>query len=292
MNSTSSISSHAETTSSEVSRAVDEDDCRHSETVEREGTVTCLECGLEISSELSNGPDRRVEDRNCFYSDAGSGVRCSYRRAEQKNIYKEIEKFNFPREIVNIANKLYVSVVKDAILRSPLRMAVVFACVFNAYKSIGEFKIPKELQQIFGLAKTDVANGMKYFNLNVPKDFKISTIKIADYIPVIMKRFRAKEYHIVNAIRILEFVKQRTTLLNSSCPQGIAAAICFYYCSLVNKKRFKCEDFAEIVGMSRVTIDKFSRQITEIIAKSVIKPILLTRCEHRNLGKSSPQIQT
>ena len=237
---------------------------------------TCLECGLELSTELSNGPDRKVEDRNCYYTDNSSGIHCSYRKSDQKNIYKEIEQFNFPIEIVNIANKLYVSVVKDSNLRSPLRRAVVFACIFNAYKSIGDFKIPKELQKIFGISRSDMANGMKYFNLNIPKKFNISTIKISDYIPVIMKRFKVKDYHIVNAVRILEFVKLRSSLLNSSCPQGVASAICFCYLKLA-KKNVKCEDFSEISGLSKITIDKFERQISDVILRSKDKPILLTR---------------
>ena len=58
-------------------------------------------------------PIEKVEDRNCYYTDNSSGIHCSYRKSDQKNIYKEIEQFNFPIEIVNIANKLYVSVVRD-----------------------------------------------------------------------------------------------------------------------------------------------------------------------------------
>ena len=121
-----------------------------------------------------------------------------------------------------------------------------------------------------------MANGMKYFNLNIPKKFNISTIKISDYIPVIMKRFKVKDYHIVNAVKILEFVKLRSSLLNSSCPQGVASAICFCYLKLA-KKNVKCEDFSEISGLSKVTIINLNVKFLMSFYVQKIKPILLTR---------------
>ena len=237
-------------------------------------------------------PIEKVEDRNCYYTDNSSGIHCSYRKSDQKNIYKEIEQFNFPIEIVNIANKLYVSVVKDLNLRSPLRRAVVFACIFNAYKSIGDFKIPKELQKIFGISRSDMANGMKYFNLNIPKKFNISTIKISDYIPVIMKRFKVKDYHIVNAVsnfRICE-IKKFIAKFKLSSRSSIGDMFLLLETA---KKNVKCEDFSEISGLSKVTIDKFERQISDVILRSKDKTNFINKRSSRikNFVPSYPDLR-
>jgi len=152
---------------------------------------------------------------------------------------------------MNKANDYYFKVVKDQILRASTRKAVIYACVFNAYKDLKQYQIPKELQKKFDLSKADVSIGIKFFNLRRPKTMKSSNISPVEFIPIIMSKFKAANYHTINAVSIYEFVVKRTNLLNASYPQSIAAAICYYYYKWIGLN-ISYEKFSSYVGMSEV----------------------------------------
>jgi transcription initiation factor TFIIIB Brf1 subunit/transcription initiation factor TFIIB len=237
----------------EISSSVDssfdigpEEICCHRNSMESGGVQICTECGLELNSDINQSPEWKS------FSEEDSGqARCSYKRVCQKNIFKELEKFELPREVVNKANDYYFQVVKDQILRASTRKAVIYACVFNAYKDLRQFQIPKELQKKFELNKAEVSTGFKFFNLKRPKSMKTFNISPVEYIPIIMSKFKAANHHTINAVRIYEFVVQRTNLLNASYPQSIAAAICYYYYKYIGLN-ISYEKFSCFVGMSEV----------------------------------------
>src|SRR5271157_2251300 len=106
----------------------DSDSCPHDDTIDNNGTETCVSCGLEIAHSLSSSP----EWKSFSEDDHGASQRCSWKRTGIRNIYTELEPFNLSREVVLRANELYLQVAGDKTLRS--RKAVIFACVFNAYK--------------------------------------------------------------------------------------------------------------------------------------------------------------
>lgn len=247
-----------------------EEICSHPTSMESAGVKICSNCGLELNCDINQQPEWRS------YEEDNGQARCSYKRVCQKNIFKELEKFNLPREVVNKTNNYYFQVVKDQILRASTRKAVIYACVFNAYKDLKQFQIPKELQKKFELNKAEVSIGFKFFNLKKPKSMKTFNISPVEYIPIIMSKFKAANHHTINAVRIYEFVIQRTNLLNASYPQSIAAAICYFYYKYIGLN-ISYERFSNFVGMSEVTISKLGKIITNVINEAKEKPSILLK---------------
>jgi transcription initiation factor TFIIIB Brf1 subunit/transcription initiation factor TFIIB len=258
------ISDEKSPESCDSSNPIESKECQHTDTCEENGILVCQDCGLELSNGVSDGPEWRGGDDDKSHSQ----IRCSYKRSDQKNIFKELEKYNLSQEIIKLANQYYFKIVNEKILRASTRKAVIFACVFNAFKQTGEFKIPKDLQEIFGLSKSDVSLGIKYFN-RYAKDFQMKGVTAGDFIPVIMKKFYSKtdDYHIVNATRILDYVKHNTKELNSSYPQSIAAAVCYYYFKAIGVS-ISYDKFARFIKMSEVTISKLTHIISDVISKA------------------------
>src|SRR5271156_5577616 len=69
--------------------------CLHKNSTTNNGGVeTCSDCGIEIYKELSLEPEwRYYGDNDSKHSSDPS--RCHIRKIDDKNIYKDIEKYNF-----------------------------------------------------------------------------------------------------------------------------------------------------------------------------------------------------
>ena len=238
--------------------------CIHQNTIRNNEIEICSECGIEIYKELSLEPEWR------FYGDNDSKhssdpSRCHIRKCDDKNIYKDIEAYNFPLDIVRETNLNYLEVTGGKIRRGNFRKSIIFACVFNAYKNQDNPKNPEELREKFGLTKKDASKGLTFYNLN-KNDKKKKPIYISpvSFIPRVMTKFNSGEQHINRVTELFNKIYNKSKLLNRSNPQSVISGLIYYYFRLIGVN-INCQKFSKIVKLSDITINRISKNISEIL---------------------------
>jgi|TARA_B100001059_G_scaffold236660_1_gene288770 transcription initiation factor TFIIIB Brf1 subunit/transcription initiation factor TFIIB len=239
--------------------------CQHYDVTTEAGVVTCISCGEEIQRTITHekewryyGPSdsRRSSDPN----------RVQMRKIEERNINKDVENMGFSETIVTKADELYTQVTKGQIYRGNSRKAIVFACIFHAYKMSGKHQTPDNLVKLFGLSRKNGLHGLKIVAVNAPKDSKIHTTVITPVHLVhdIMSKFRATPDQKKEVIHLYARIKNRSSKLNRSRPQSVAAAITYYW---IKKKKLdiNLKDFAKKVDLSELTINKNAKEVALVL---------------------------
>ena len=124
---------------------------------------------------------------------------------------------------------------------------------------------------LFGLTRKNGLKGLKIVNVNVPKD---SQIHITSITPVhlihdIMDKFNASVKQKEEVIVLYGKIKNRSSKLNRSRPQSVAAALTYYW---ICEKHIdiKLKDFARKVDLSDLTISKNAKEVALVLGKSNI----------------------
>ena len=241
--------------------------CLHKNITEEKSTSVCLDCGEELGIKLVNDKEWR------FYGYSSSTHisdpdRMKTRKIEQRNISKDVENLNFSENIINKADDIYTEVTNGKIFRGNSRKAIVFACIFYAYKISGNPQIHEDLIKIFHIDKNSALKGLKFVTIRSSKESNIRNIHITpvNLVEEIMKKLNAKEEHIKEVIELYEKIRNRSSKLNRSRPQSVGAGIVFYWICLKNKN-IALSEFAKKVNLSELTITKISKEITEVIKK-------------------------
>ena len=107
-------------------------ECIHENTIKDKDRYICDNCGEEVIPKTDKSFDKFLTNRNKLDPN-----RCQIRKPNEKTIYKDVEKMNFSEAIITEANKIFLQVTKGAIYRGNSRRAIIFACVFHAYKISG-----------------------------------------------------------------------------------------------------------------------------------------------------------
>lgn len=241
--------------------------CLHKNIVNDNGVEICTDCGIEIYKELSLEPEWR------FYGDNDSKhssdpSRCHIRKVEEKNIYKDIEKYDFPFAIREYANMAYTEVTGGKIRRGNYRRAIIFACIFNVYKDQGTPQNPEILREKFELTKKEVSKGLTYYNLyKKNKNKKPIYISPVSFISPIMAKFNANEFHVEKVTKLYEKIHNRSKLLNRSNPQSVISGLIYYYFRLIGGN-ISSLNFSKMVKLSDITVSRISKNISEILKTS------------------------
>lgn len=239
--------------------------CQHVDIVDEGGVISCLECGEEIQRTITHEKEWR------YYGSSDSRRssdpnRVQIRKTDERNISKDVQNMGFSETIVTKADELYTQVTKGQIYRGNSRKAIVFACIFHAYKMSGKHQTPDGLVKLFGLSRKNGLKGLKIVNVNAPKDSKIHTTIITPVhlIHDIMNKFRATPEQKKEVILLYARIKNRSSKLNRSRPQSVAAALTYYW---IQKKKIdiNLKDFAKKVDLSELTINKNAREVALVL---------------------------
>ncbi len=247
------------------------DVCVHSNIVLMDNhQETCMDCGLVINSVISEEQEwRYYGSEDTKYSSDPSRVQ--YRKEVEKGIMQDLKKFTkISMSIKSKANHLYNQVTKGQIKRGKSRLAIIFACVFNAYIEEGENKTSEELREMFNLERRDASRALTFFQVNHPSR---TSLYISSYyfIPLILKKFNADCSHENNIKRIYTLLETKDiTSINGSNPKSISAGLIYYYLININKI-IEPDTFAKIVGLSKITILKISKFIANVINNEEVK---------------------
>jgi len=205
---------------------------------------TCLQCGLTIGMLFNHN----------IYS-----VNHIPQKQQDKSIIKELKLLNIQENIKCRANEIFQEMITTT-KKGKKRHALIFYCVYNAYKERGEVVDPIMIANMLGLKKNAISKALTSFS------------DIGYEAPII----------IVNPVSLIAEYCGRIPYLNSSCipdieefgrdiiekapelaeqyPQKIAAAIIQFYLEIggqiVDKKKFSM-----LLNVSDVTINNVIKDI-------------------------------
>ena len=135
----------------------DEELCSHLEVVNENGTITCIDCGEELKKTILHEKEWRYYGSTDTKRSSDPN-RVQQRKNEDRNIYKDVESMGFSDKIISTANKIYCDATKGPndvpkIFRGNSRKAIIFACIFHAYKLSGKPQPHEKLIRIFSLSR-------------------------------------------------------------------------------------------------------------------------------------------
>jgi transcription initiation factor TFIIIB Brf1 subunit/transcription initiation factor TFIIB len=254
----------------EVYNEPEYENCEHLDVKEEGGAILCIDCGEEIKRELNFDKEWRYYGADDTRRNSDPN-RCQIRKIEDKSIFKDVENMGFCDKIVHSANDIYTQITNGKIYRGNSRKSIVFACIFHAYKLSNKPQSCEYLQNIFKLEKKIVLKGLKFVSLNVPKDSQIRTkyITAIQLIEEILVDIKVTDQDRQEVIKIYEYVKNRSSILNRSRPQSFASGLIYYWIINYNKN-FNLKEFIKKIKLSELTISKISKEITRIYNESTV----------------------
>ena len=239
--------------------------CAHRDVTMENGVNICADCGEEIDRPILYTKDWAYYSAGSMRSDP---TRVHARKVEEKTISKDVAGMNFSDKIVSKANDIYMECTKGQIYRGGSRKAIIFACIFHAYKIMGNHQTPDSLIRVFGLTRKAGLKGMKIVNVNIPRDSEVHQTKISPdhIIGDIMGKFMATEEQVEEVCAIYTRIYNRSSKLNRARPQSVAAAVIYYWISK-NNIQIDIKDFADNTNLSELTIKKNTKEVEKVISE-------------------------
>ena len=232
--------------------------CAHRNVTREEGCTFCKECGVELpdsSQKDGMGRKNRLEPN-----------RCQIRKQDEKGIYRDVERMGFTENIVRSANRIFTDTTKGQIYRGNSRKAIIFACVFHAFKIAGKPQSCDSLIEMFKLERKVGLKGLKIVGLQAPKDSQIrnSHITPCDLIREIMKKFEASHEQVTEVEALYRRTENRSSILNRCRPQSVAAGLTYYYIRR-EQKEIPIREFVNRVNLSELTVIKIAKEIASVL---------------------------
>ena len=238
--------------------SVDSQCCSHKNITREEGSTFCKDCGMEIT----HGPGKdHVREKERLEPN-----RCQIRKQDEKGIRGDVEGMGFNVSIIRSANKIFLDTTKGQIYRGNSRKAIIFACIFHAFKIAGKPQSCDDLISMFKLERKVGLRGLKIVGLQAPKDSLIrnSHITPCDLIRDIMKKFEASPEQIKEVEKLYAKVENRSSTLNRCRPQSVAAGIVYFFVRR-EQKEIPLKDFVARVKLSELTVLKIAREIARVL---------------------------
>jgi len=241
-------------------------ECQHLNIAENGHVFLCVECGEEISKNISQDKEWRYYGASDTKHSSDPN-RCQIRRVEEeKNIYKDVDGMGFKDNIITIANEKYQEVTHEKIHRGNTRKAIIFACIFLAFKETGNPQSCEPLINIFNIDRKTGLRGLKIVNLNISKKKSVINTHItpANLVSDIMNEFSASLEQKQEVIELYSKIKGKSSKINRSRPQSVAAGLTYFWIHNKNKN-ISLKEFSEKVKLSELTISKVAKEIACIL---------------------------
>lgn len=259
------ISEYDDSKNIETSEDIEIISCSHKNISTEKGVVECIDCGEEISKKIQHTKEWRYYGQEDSRRNADPN-RVQQRKSEERNIYKDVDNMGFSDKIISDANKIYFQVTQGKIFRGNSRKAIVFACIFHAYKISGKPQSHEKLIGIFNLDRKTGLKGLKHINLYAPKNSQIRTTYITpiNLVQEIMEKFSATDEQTQEVINLYHRIKNKSSRLNRSRPQSVASGLVYFWICSKNKD-ISLKQFTKKVSLSELTVNKIAKEITEVI---------------------------
>jgi transcription initiation factor TFIIIB Brf1 subunit/transcription initiation factor TFIIB len=239
--------------------------CLHLNVTNEKGVIECIDCGQEISQKIQHTKEWRYYGQTDSRHTSDPN-RVQQRKLEERNIYKDVENMGFSDKIIAEANTIYFQVTHGKIFRGNSRKAIVFACIFHAYKLSGKPQSHEKLIGIFKLDRKTGLKGLKHVNLHAPKESQIRTTYITpiNLVEEIMDKFSATKEQKDEVIKLYHQIKNKSSKLNRSRPQSVASGIVYYWICQKDKD-ITLKQFTKKVALSELTVSNIAKEISDVI---------------------------
>ncbi|MHA2038977.1 MAG: cyclin family protein [Promethearchaeota archaeon] len=253
-------------TTSEIKQNIQKDVCKHVDTVNINSVNTCMDCGEEVSRCILHEQEWR------YYGSADTNkssdpTRVQARKSEEKSIYKDVETLGFSQKVIAKANQIYLETSKGKqIFRGNSRKAVIFACIFFAFKLLNIPQNHEQLIDLFGLTKRHGLKGIKVVNSNAPRESEIHNAKITPVALVkdLMCKFKASNDQIVKVCNLYSQIENRSSKLKRCRLQSCSAGLVYYWIKSENID-ISLADFAVTATLSQLTITRMAKEIANVL---------------------------
>ena len=240
-------------------------ECLHENTVVEGVNTVCTDCGMMMNKGLNFEKEWRYYGM-MDTKHSSDPNRCNTRRPEDKTIYKDVEKLGFSDKIVSSANVIYEQVTQQRIYRGNTRKGIIFSCIFHAYKANDNPQSCERLIEIFEIDRKVALKGLKFVNLNAPKDspFRNFQVSTEHLIQEIMQKFHATRGHVDEVLNIYNYIKDKSSLLNRSRPQSVACGLVRFYIARKNPD-ISMDYFRTKIHLSELTISRVVKEIGRVL---------------------------
>ena len=244
--------------------------CEHSNISEEGSFISCTDCGIEMDKSIYQEKEWRYygQSDNKRTSDPN---RVHLRKMEERNIFKDVENMGFSDKVIYLANQLYLQVTNGQIFRGNSRKSLIFAVIFHSYKLNNIPQTHEKLLATFEISRKSALRGIKYVNLNTPKDSNIHTTYITplNLVEEIMDKFSATDAHKAEVYDLYNKIKNKSSKINRSRPQSVASGIVFAWICMKNLD-ISIKEFAKKTELSELTIIKIAKEISEILKVPIL----------------------
>ena len=199
--------------------------------------------------------------------------RHNLRKDNERTLYNDLENYNISKAIIEKANDYYKNIIKENIYRAKNRTAIVFACVYYAYKSQNEEKNIKDLARNFNLDQKGITKGFKIFNEKFKNRDDKKYTNALDLVPIILNKtieninIENKNNYYKDITLIYNFIINKNYQYSSSSPQSVAAGLVYYYFKYLLKNNPNRKNFSNSVQLTDITFTGIADQIKKDLNK-------------------------
>lgn len=241
-------------------------DCKHKEVFEESGFNVCKTCGEQLVV-ISHDAEWR------YYSDGRSSrdpSRCHKLKSQSNSLEKIFTDKNIqlPDAIKNEIEQRYIKITKGSTTRGDRRLGIVAACNFYVCQDMDDNRTSDEIRNLYGIPKKKMSEGVRKY-LEVFREARVKLLKPEDLIRRILPKAGIQFSHYKNILQICKQVENRSSMIEQSQPQSVAAAIVYLY--LCMHPQYKKElgltttVYAQKVGLSDMTVNKLTNEASEIV---------------------------
>lgn len=184
-------------------------------------------------------------------------------RMSERSILHDLEPLTFSEDIRNEAERIFQQ-LEIKTKRSKRRKKLLFYCVFNAYKSLGQSRDPKTVAEEIGMSPNEMTKALSMCSecqtgYRPPSVFHSPLQFLPEYYA--QTNLDPSDYSMIDTFAKNILAKDPDLLQHY--PQVVAAGILLYYTTIngitVDKKKF-----SELVRRSEMTINKMFKRISNL----------------------------
>lgn len=239
--------------------------CEHIDVVDESGIITCMDCQEVLERQIMH----EQEWRNYGSTDGkvvSDPSRVQQRKVDETSIHNDIKNLQIGDIVADKADEIYKDVTGGQIFRGNSRKAIIFACVFYAYRILEMPQDHNDLTNEMRITRRIGLKGIKHVNQHASKDSEIHLFSISPSTLVknLMKKFSAHPSQIQEVINLYRKIENRSSKLNQARPQSVSSGILYYWICL-KKIDIDIRQFAKTAGLSVLTINKIAKEIAEVL---------------------------
>lgn len=147
------------------------------------------------------------------------------------------------------------------------RKSIIFACVFHAFKILGQPRCCDYLINLFQISTRSALKGLKHVNKYAPKSSPLRTSYITpeNLVEDIMDKIKATSEQKKEVVDLYNRISNRSSKLNRSRPKSVASGLTYYWI-MKKQKNITLKEFTKKVKLSDLTVSKIASEISSIVA--------------------------